>query len=268
MPFLDVPGARIYYEQHGPPVTEAAALVFAHGIAGNHLSWWQQVPYFRERWSCVTFSHRGFGRSTSESEPPDAARYADDLERLLDHLAIERAALIAQSMGGWTCLRFAAAHPERVTALVMAGSHGGLTTDAIREAWRAALAALPELPEGVHPAAGARMAEEQPALHFLYREIEALNPPRHDKAFGSIIRAAGRLTPEDVREIHAPVLFLAGEEDRVIPPKVLELASAEIATSKLVRVPSAGHSVYFERASEFNSAVDAWLMSNLSPGAA
>jgi 3-oxoadipate enol-lactonase len=45
MPFLEVPGARIYYEVTGagPP------LVFAHGLGGNHLSWWQQLSAFEDR---------------------------------------------------------------------------------------------------------------------------------------------------------------------------------------------------------------------------
>ena len=40
-------GAELYYERHG----EGPALLFAHGVGGNALSWWQQVPYFRDRYS-------------------------------------------------------------------------------------------------------------------------------------------------------------------------------------------------------------------------
>ena len=40
--FLERPDCRIYYEVAG----SGPFLVFAHGLGGNHLSWWQQVPYF------------------------------------------------------------------------------------------------------------------------------------------------------------------------------------------------------------------------------
>ena len=59
MPFLALPAGRLYYEVAG----SGPALLFAHGLGGNHLSWWQQVPYFSERFTCVTFAHRGFAPS-------------------------------------------------------------------------------------------------------------------------------------------------------------------------------------------------------------
>jgi pimeloyl-ACP methyl ester carboxylesterase len=57
MPFLPRDGCQLYYETHGA----GPALVFAHGLGGGHLSWWQQVPHFRDRYTCVTFDHRGSG---------------------------------------------------------------------------------------------------------------------------------------------------------------------------------------------------------------
>jgi pimeloyl-ACP methyl ester carboxylesterase len=56
-----------------------------------------------------------------------------------------------------------------------------------------------------------------------------------------------------------PVLFLAGEEDIVIPPRVLELAMRYIPGARMEIVPRAGHSVYFERASAFNTIVGRFL---------
>ena len=46
--------------------------------------------------------------------------------------------------------------------------------------------------------------------------------------------------------ITVPTMFIVGEEDDLIPPHVVDLASAHIAGSAVVRVPGAGHSVYFE----------------------
>ena len=44
---LKRPDCSIYYEVagSGPP------LVFAHGLGGNHLSWWQQVAHFAPRYT-------------------------------------------------------------------------------------------------------------------------------------------------------------------------------------------------------------------------
>ena len=109
-----VNGINLYYEEHGA----GPAVVFAHGAGGNHLSWWQQVPVFSRKYRCVTFDHRGWGLSLDGHDAGPAA-FVEDLRELLDHLGIERAALVAQSMGGLTCLSFAIAYPQRVWALVM-----------------------------------------------------------------------------------------------------------------------------------------------------
>ena len=59
MPFLPVNGIELYYEVHG----EGPAIVFCHGAGGNHLSWWQQVPVFAQRFRCITYDSRAFGLS-------------------------------------------------------------------------------------------------------------------------------------------------------------------------------------------------------------
>ena len=62
----------MYYEVHG----EGPWLAFAHGAGGNHLSWWQQVPYFMRWFECVTVDQRGFGLS------PDPELYRAIVEDL------------------------------------------------------------------------------------------------------------------------------------------------------------------------------------------
>ncbi len=127
MPQLTVDdGSELYYEVHGEG---SPTIVFAHGAGGNHLSWWQQVPHFLGRHRCITFDHRGFGQSTDASGEMTSA-YLADLEALLEAVAPgDRVVLVAQSMGGWTCMTYAAAHPERVAALVMADTVLGIGHD-------------------------------------------------------------------------------------------------------------------------------------------
>ena len=56
---LKRPFGNIHYEVCG----SGPALIFAHGLGGNHLSWWQQVAHFAPHYTCVTFAHRGFAPS-------------------------------------------------------------------------------------------------------------------------------------------------------------------------------------------------------------
>jgi 3-oxoadipate enol-lactonase len=259
---LERPGASIYYEVTG----SGPALAFAHGLGGNHMSWWQQVPYWAARYTCVTFAHRG--SAPSRCDNPDPAEFAGDLAALLDRLGLEEAALVAQSMGGWTCLDFAIRYPHRVWALVMASTSGivdptTLAASDLRklQEWMSANTGVEAdlFRRGIHPAAGERMAREQPALEFLYREIDRMSAGLDKNALRGKLVAARTLPASRLRELKMPVLFVTGTEDIVIPPPLVEGLSAIVPGAKLEIVPEAGHSVYFERAERFNRVVDKFL---------
>lgn len=264
--------AEIHYEVSGA----GPALVFLHGLGGNHLSWWQQVPHFAARHTCVTLAHRGFHPSTVAPGAPLAAAYAGDLEALLDHLGLARATLVCQSMGGWTGLEFALRHPARVEALVMAATSGtvdyrrlpGLQAHAL-QAWseRAQRAAVEWPRRGLSLPAGERMAREQPALHQLYAGLSALTEPAlRDRARHEIHGLRNR-SPEVLAGLTMPVLYVEGEEDLVFPP----LAGPALATATpkgtCRSVPAAGHSAYFERAAAFNAIVDEFIAARAVPAA-
>ena len=69
----------------------------------------------------------GSGTRATTPRGPGRAAFVDDLEGLLDSLGVQEAALVAQSMGGWTLLGYSMRHPERVKALVMADTLGGIS---------------------------------------------------------------------------------------------------------------------------------------------
>ena len=162
--WIERPDARIRYEITG----EGPAIIFAHGLGGNLMSWWQQVAHFAPRYSCVAFSHRGFFPSTAPAEGPDPAAYAGDLAALVDELGLGDIRIICQSMGGWTGVEYALLRPGRVKALVLGATTGTLDARQLPDAPAApdhgpARASL--LARGTNPPAGERMAREQPALH-------------------------------------------------------------------------------------------------------
>ena len=115
MPYAPINGTQMFYESHG----EGPAMVFAHGRGGNHLSWWQQVAAFNDRFRCITFDHRGWGLTAGADGVPDREGFVNDLAALLDYLEIDRAVLVAQSMGGVT---WPGAGPATTRARVRVGA--------------------------------------------------------------------------------------------------------------------------------------------------
>ena len=130
------------------------------------------------------------------------------------------------------------------------------------EIFRAHAATRPEaglVARGIHPACGERMAREQPVLHFLYRELDALS---HDLDKDAVRKKliAMRATPRAaVAALRVPLLCITGEEDIVIPPAAVAVLASIAPGARLARVPAAGHSVYWERAETFNRLVDDFL---------
>ncbi len=257
--FLTRPDGRIYYETTG----SGPALVFAHGLGGNHLSWWQQVPAFSDRFTCITFSHRGFFPSDA---PANQDVYADDLLALIDHLGIEKIIIVAQSMGGWTAIDFALAYPDRLSAMVLASTSGPIDptqcgAGSALEAWHTKAAESREkcIALGVHPAMGLRGAAEQPAIHFLYCAVDELSASLDKEALRARMTAVRIRPATDLAAIQASTLWLTGAEDMVFPSLTAPVMAAGMKHARHAQVERAGHSVYFERAAEFNAILSAFL---------
>ena len=257
MPSVPVNDIELYYEISGP--AEGQPVVFLHGAGGNHVSWWQQVPFFNKTYRCISIDHRGFGR-TLDPSGVGAARFVDDLEALLAHLGIDKVALVAQSMGGRTALGFTVRHPERVRALVLADTWGFFDWPEQLERARVlreqtANSNDPLLVRAVGPTF--RAAE--PVRTFLYQQIGGLNPPRPATANDD----PNAPLPQQVAALKVPLLMIEGEEDDVVHPPLMEAFHALVPGSEYVTVPKAGHSVYFENARQFNDLVGTFLTRHL-----
>ena len=245
----------LYYERVGA----GAPLVFLHGLGGNHLSWWQQVPYFMRSFECVTIDQRGFALSPDPDGLFNRA-HSSDLSALLDHLEIDKAVLVGQSMGGWTIVGYALEHPDRVAAMVMCDTPGGIFTPEMKFAPPRTPLPVDATPAiGSMPTYAADYFSRQPEMAFLYEDIRILGarPPADAGA-----RIVGLRYDLDAvkRRLTMPVLCMVGEEDTLITPGIVKALASALPNSRLRTVPGSGHSIYFENAAVFNQLVRDFLL--------
>ena len=116
-----VAGHSMYYELSGR--SDGVAAVFLHGGPGSSCNPGHRRFFDPAFYSIVLFDQRGCGRSTPSGETafnttPDLV---EDLERLRQHLGIERWLVFGGSWGSTLALAYAQTHPERVSALVLRG---------------------------------------------------------------------------------------------------------------------------------------------------
>jgi len=109
-------GTTLAYEDRG---AGTPTFVFVHGWTCNRSFFAPQAEHFARRHRVVSVDLRGHGESDKPQGPYPIAAYADDLAYVIEQLGLGKAVAVGHSMGGITVLQLAAAHPERVAAIVM-----------------------------------------------------------------------------------------------------------------------------------------------------
>ena len=251
-------GARIYYEAAG----EGLALLFIHGLGGNHAAWFRQVPHFAKTRRAIVLAQRGFAPSTAMIGGYDATTLVADAIAVLETTRARDVVVVGQSMGGWTALGVALARPDLVRGVVLSGSIAGIFDAEIERHYTSVTeraGALAKQPPalGAHPAIAPGFRHEHPDEAYLYQLLTSFGAPRP----GDVAEALGRarFSDEELATLRAPVLFVVGEHDSVFPPSIVRRAAARIPGAEIVEIANAGHSPYFERPREWNAAVDAFL---------
>jgi proline iminopeptidase len=112
---------EIYFEESGNPNGKPA--VFLHGGPGGGTDP-QMRSFFDPRiYRIVLFDQRGCGKSRPHASLVDNTTWhlVEDIERLREHLGIERWLVFGGSWGSTLALAYAETHPDRVTELVLRG---------------------------------------------------------------------------------------------------------------------------------------------------
>ena len=244
MPYVAAGRSQLYYEVHGdgPPV------VLAHGVGGNHASWFNQVPTLSKRYQTIVIDQRVFGNST-DVEGVGRSAFVDDLALLLDDLQLSRVFLVGQSMGGGTCAAFTCPWPERVRALVHIDS---LAAVGLPEPFGEQLAKVNADTWGlsqVERVLGPDIRQRSPEQTFLYLQIASFN----SVALKTVKGEAVKWTPAELAASGVPVMFIVGEQDIICPPALVRALHEAVPGSRFEMIPVAGHSAYFEAHEAFNA---------------
>jgi pimeloyl-ACP methyl ester carboxylesterase len=259
-----VEGARIYYEiaGEGPPV------VFINPGALDCRIWDPQWPAFVARHRALRYDPRGFRGS---SKPGGAFSHIRDLLALLDFARVSRAHVIGSSFGGSLALDFAAAHPERVTSLVLVGAGGpqngfpmpaelfrgfAPVAQAMREDFARGIDVWLEIDE--------RMPRD-PELSRLVREI-ALENEGYWKIVPGWVEPLVPSVRERLKEMPVPTLAVVGERDHAYTREVALVLEREMPRARRVLLPDAGHLVHLEKPTAFNDLVLTEIRKLKEPG--
>jgi pimeloyl-ACP methyl ester carboxylesterase len=262
---IDGTPANVVELGDGPP------LLFVHGLAGRWQNWLENLPHFAASRRVVAVDLPGFGASPPPREEISIPGYARFLDRLCDALAIDAAAVVGNSMGGYVAAELAIAAPQRVERLMLV-SAAGITAEHLRRdqvmTGARVVAALATRAAARHASLARRPGLRKLALGFVVRHADRLSAPiAHELMEGSakpgFVPAmeailAHRIS-ERLAQIACPTFVLWGEDDRVIPARDASRFGELIPDARVEVWPDTGHVAMLERPARFNALLDAFL---------
>ncbi|PTL85609.1 alpha/beta fold hydrolase [Vitiosangium sp. GDMCC 1.1324] len=245
MPFLDVNGTRLYYEDTGG---SGEPIVFSHGLLWSGRMFDKQVAALKDRYRCITYDHRGQGQSDIwKVDTVDMETVYADAVGLIEKLGVGPCHFVGLSMGGFVGMRLAARRPDLLRSLVLLETSADPEPEQnvprynllnfIVRWFGARLVAKPVMRimfgrtflESQERAA--ERAEWKARLLGLRRDVW--------RAVNGVIRRRG--VYDELPLIKTPTLVLVGEEDVATVPAKSERIHAAIEGSKLVKMPRGGH---------------------------
>ena len=242
MPIAKLSGdLSMYYEDDDftAPWSQAETVILHHGNAKNARLWYAWVPLLASDYRVIRLDARGFGRSTvpPPGYPWSLEGFATDLANLMDHLGIDKAHLIGETIGGTIALQFAYQFPERLHTVAACTSpykfrgvqayldYHDLVKQHGVETW-------------VRQTADRRLETASDPRHHEWYIQQMSQTTQHVVLETLAYLATVDLTPV-LPKITTPALVLVGERSVMNTPDRAQGMAALLPHGKLVQVPGA-----------------------------
>jgi pimeloyl-ACP methyl ester carboxylesterase len=258
-----------YYDEGQGPI-----LLLLHGFTGSKLDFHDQLGWFTDKFRVIVPDNRGHGESTNTEDQNGYSLklLVEDLESFIDSLGLNDIHLLGHSMGGMVVIRYALAHPEKLSSLMLMDTSSAPLTmpEGMREMFRTTIAN-----EGVGGLI--KLMRSAPASSQVQNGIDFLGEEEHwarieeklgqmdlfaYKKLGLELGSSSDLT-ESLSSIACQTTILVGEADTPFIQSSHVMASA-ITDAKLKIVEDASHCPQYENAATWRNIVDEHLK-NCSP---
>lgn len=234
-------------------------ILFGHSYLWDHRMWAPQVEVLSQHYRCIVPELWAHGGSQAAPAAMTCLQdYARHLLALMDHLGIERFAIVGLSVGGMWGAELALLAPERVRALVMMDTFVGAEPQPTHARYFQMLDAITQL-QAVPPA-----IVDAVVPMFFARDTAQTNPELVQSFRASLSALSGAQAVEVARigrmifgrrdmldelaQLAMPVLIAVGEQDIPRPVAEAELMQSRIAGSELAVIEGAGHISNLEQA--------------------
>jgi esterase len=263
---LQIDGLTFHYLDwggDGPP------LVMLHGLTGHAHTWDHTAAALSAGYHVYALDQRGHG-DTERASRYGIPSMLGDLLGFLDALQLPVVTLMGLSMGGIVAYQFTAAHPERVSRLVVLDIGPEIAPPGGRRV-AADLASSDVFESEDEAIAQARAANPRPTDESLRHRISHNLRPlpdgtltyKWDKALRDLGAIGDGLSPDQRwaawNSLSCPVLLVRGDDSDILAPETAARMVAGNPRVSLAVVPDCGHSITLDRPQGLLDAVGPWL---------
>ena len=239
MSFIEINGAKIFYETFGEDKPNRAPVVLIHGSPNTGQYDWNLVaPLLAREYRVIVPDCRGHGQSSNPRLSYSFKEMANDTVALVRALGYERAHIIGHSNGGNIALVTLVEHPDIVQTAVIQAANAYVSADLI------------EREPSVFDSA--RVERDDPGW---MNEMIALHGATHGKDYWrELLRITlheiitePNYTPDDLKRVRRPTLVIQGENDRVnAPMRHAQFIAQNIPNTEYWLPRGIGHNVHKE----------------------
>ena len=248
-------GSISYLDQGAGPV-----VLLLHAFPLDNTMWEPQIGILSKRFRIIAPDMRGFGKSQPAS-PWTMHDMADDLNALLDHLAVPSAAIVGVSIGGYIALALWSKFPQRVRQLVLSNSRARADNDTEKAARNDMIAAIEQsgtaiLPDRMLP----RLLQPNPQADVVRRVRAVIERADSTAAAYALMAMRDRMDFSSMlHRMTCPVMVLTGENDAIIRVEDARAVAEAIPGARFVNIPDSGHLSNLENPDAFNDALLSFL---------
>ena len=249
---------------------EGEPVVMIHGLGGTSNTWTALLPAF-SRNRKIRLDLPGSGRSHRVEGSLSLQLFVDATLKAMKSAAVERAHVVAHSMGTIVAAHLAAAEPGRVRSLALFGPLLA-PPDPARTALRArAQKARNEGPDGMRAIADALVqastssetkSRRHAAVAFVRESLMRQDPDGYARS----CEALADMQSADTAKISCPALLVTGDEDVVAPPQSVRMMGEKISGCRVEVLRGCGHWTPVEKPEECISLLQSFLAQRFHSG--
>jgi pimeloyl-ACP methyl ester carboxylesterase len=256
---VKVNNVELYYQSVG---NEAETILFSHGYLMNHTMFNGQIDVFKNRFTCVSYDHRGHGQSEVTKNGYELDNLVTDAISLIEALNKGPVHFVGMSTGGFVGMRIALRRPDLLKSLVlMDTSAEAESKKAMKQYnlllwmvkyvgfWAVIGQVMPILFHKSFLKDDSRQAEVKK-----WRNIITGQSKRGLIPFGKGIFARKSVL-ETLAGLTLPAAVIVGEQDIATPPEYAQRMADVIPNAKFYKIPDAGHSAAVEKPTEVADAM-------------